>query len=164
MAPFPDRSLSKVFLSLCLINLSHPFSPLWSQGHMLLQHFISPFSPFSLLPVASLRSQSKSCPSIRKFPAPSWLLFHFSFAPVGNLPQGWEHDAFLQLFPSYYGGKATPKAEPCSQRNPACWIRSKMPKMENGICPRPGPAPLQPAECVSSLRPESRMEAWEGCD
>lgn len=55
MAPFPDSSLSKVFLSLYLMNLSHPFSPRWSQGQMQerertpLQHFISPLSPVSLL-------------------------------------------------------------------------------------------------------------------
>lgn len=53
MAPFPDSSLSKVFLSLYLMNLSHPFSPRWSQGqmqgreHALLQHFISSLSPVS---------------------------------------------------------------------------------------------------------------------
>jgi len=55
MAPFPDSSLSKVFLSLYLMNLSHPFSPRWSKGQMqereraLLQHFyLSPLSSFPL--------------------------------------------------------------------------------------------------------------------
>lgn len=74
MAPFPDSSLSKVFLSLYLMNLSHPFSPCWSQGqmqgreHTLLQHFISPLSPVSLY-LQHLGSHSKSCPMRRKFPA-----------------------------------------------------------------------------------------------
>ena len=58
MASFPDSSLSKVFLSLYLMNLSHPFSPRWSQGQMEerertpLQRFIFPLSPVSLLPTA----------------------------------------------------------------------------------------------------------------
>lgn len=39
-----------------------------------------------------------------------------------------------------------------------------MPKMENRICPRPGPAPLQPQECVSSRCPGRGTEVWEGCD
>lgn len=32
MAPFPDSSLSKVFLSLSLMTLSHPFPARWSRG------------------------------------------------------------------------------------------------------------------------------------
>lgn len=76
MAPFPDSSLSKVFLSLYLMNLSHPFSPRWSQGQMQerertpLQHFISPpFLQFPSFYLQHLGFHSKSCPTRRKFPA-----------------------------------------------------------------------------------------------
>lgn len=178
MAPFPDSSLSKVFLSLYLMNLSHPFSPRWSQGqmeereHTPLQRFISPLSLQFPSYLQHLGFHSKSCPTRKEIPtfwAPSQSaivsLPICSYREPSPLPREWERDAFLQLFPpTSYGGKATPKAVPGFQSNPARRARRKMPKMENSICPRPGPAPLQPEECVSSQRPGSRTEAWEGCD
>lgn len=178
MAPFPDSSLSKVFLSLYLMNLSHPFSPRWSQGqmeereHTPLQRFISPLSLQFASYLQHLGFHSKSCPTRRKLPPsgphPSWLSFPFPLAPTENpplCPRNGSVMPFCSFSPRpYYGGKATPKAVPCFQSNPARWARRKMPKMENSICPRPGPAPLQPEECVSSQRPGSRTEAWEGCD
>lgn len=71
---------------------------------------------------------------------------------------------FLQFLSLYWGGNGTPEAEPCFQSKPTPWAGRKIPKMEKNICPRPGPAPLQPKECVSRQCPGSGMEAWEGCD
>lgn len=62
------------------------------------------------------------------------------------------------------GGKGIPKVELCFQSKPPLWEGRKMPKMKNSIYPRPGPAPLQPKECVSRQCPGSVVEAWEGCD
>lgn len=162
MAPFPDSSLSKVFLSLYLMNLSHPFSPCWSQGQMLLQHFIPPLSPVSLVvPAANLGSHSKSCPRRRKFPVsgphPSWLSLPFLFASVENLPQERECGACLQFLSLYWGDNVTPKTEPCLQSKPTPWAGREMPKMEKSICPRPGPAPAAQGMCFTSVSRE-----WDG--
>lgn len=133
MAPFPDSSLSKVFLSLYLMNLSHPFSPFWSQGQMLLQHFIPPLSPVSLvLPAANLGSHSKSCPTRKKFPAsgphPSWLSFPFLFASVENFPQERECGAFLQFLSLYWGAEASLRLSSAFRANPLSGKGGKCPK------------------------------------
>lgn len=112
MAPFPDSSLSKVFLSLYLMNLSHLFSPFWSQGQMLLQHFIPPLSPVSLvLPAANLGSHSKSCPQGRN----SQLL--------GPIPVGYHFPSCLLLLrTSPRNGNVGPSCSSCpftgGQRHP----------------------------------------------
>lgn len=162
MAPFPDSSLSKVFLSLYLMNLSHPFSPCWSQGQMLLQHFIPPLSPASLiLPAANLGSHSKSCPRRRRFPAsgphPSWLSFPFLFASVEKLPQEWECGAFLQFWSLYWWDNSTPKAEPCFQSKPTPWAGRTSPKWRRAFVPGLALSSAAQGMCFTSVSWE-----WDG--
>lgn len=150
MAPFPDSSLSKVFLSLYLMNLSHPFSPRWSQGqmeereHTPLQRFISPLSPVSLLlPTAfgvpqQVMSYEEEIPT---FWAPSQLamvsLPICSYREPSPPPQEWERDAFLQLFPPSLtmGAKPPRRLCPAFRATPLTGRGGKCPKWRTAFVP-----------------------------
>lgn len=149
MAPFPDSSLSKVFLSLYLMNLSHPFSPRWSQGqmeereHTPLQRFISPLSLQFPSYLQHLGFHSKSCPTRKEIPtfwAPSQSaivsLPICSYREPSPLPREWERDAFLQLFPPLpMGAKPPRRLYPAFRATPLAGRGGKCPKWRTAFVP-----------------------------
>lgn len=149
MAPFPDSSLSKVFLSLYLMNLSHPFSPRWSQGqmeereHTPLQRFISPLSLQFPSYLQHLGSTASHVPQGRKFPPsgphPSRLSFPFPFAPIENPPPCPGNGSVMPFCsfspPLPMGAKPPRRLYPAFRATPLAGRGGKCPKWRTAFVP-----------------------------
>lgn len=140
MAPFPDSSLSKVFLSLSLMTLSHPFPARWSRGRCGGgEHPLIPLLQLPSLypqqvwgPTASLVPQGGNSQllGLTPFAIISLLIYSYLEPPpgVGAMP-------FCGSSPPYSRGRSTPMAVPCSQSKCARWVRREIPQMSTGVCP-----------------------------